>query len=113
MKSGPYAIYDGALPPDGTPYPFIYLADSQQLDEANKSGVFGRVSQSIHVWHNDPRRRGTVSKMLLYIKRICRELHHTANFGWFVVDVSQRILPDSTTKQPLVHGVLEIEFKFS
>ena len=70
-------VYDGFLPPDGTPYPFVYLADSQQ------------------------------------IKSACRRLDHTENFAWNVRNVNQRILPDTTTKQPLLHGVLEIEFKFS
>lgn len=106
-------VYDGFLPPDGTPYPFVYLADSQQSDDANKTAVFGNVYQTIHVWHNNPRQRGTVSKMLLAIKSACRRLDHTENFAWNVRNVNQRILPDTTTKQPLLHGVLEIEFKFS
>lgn len=41
-----YDVYDGFLPPDGTPYPFVYLADSQQTDDANKTAVFGNVYQT-------------------------------------------------------------------
>ena len=63
IKALGYDVYDGFLPPDGTPYPFVYLADSQQTDDANKTAVFGNVYQTIHVWHNNPRQRGTVSKM--------------------------------------------------
>lgn len=37
-------VYDTFLPPDGTPYPFVYLADSQQNDQNTKSEVIGRVS---------------------------------------------------------------------
>lgn len=110
---GETKVFDGFLPPDGTPYPFIYLADSQQVDEANKSAVFGSVSQTIHVWNNDPEKRGTLSKMLLAVKETCRGIEHTGNFAWWVKDVSQRILPDTSTAQPLLHGVLEIEFMFS
>lgn len=29
IKALGYDVYDGFLPPDGTPYPFVYLADSQ------------------------------------------------------------------------------------
>ena len=65
LKNTGYDVYDGFLPPKNTPYPFIYLADSTQIDEENKSAVFGRVTQTIHVWHNSPKQRGTVSKMLL------------------------------------------------
>lgn len=113
IKALGYDVYDGFLPPDGAPYPFIYLADSQQTDDANKTAVFGNVYQTIHVWHNNPRQRGTVSKMLLAIKNTCRKLEHTDNFAWDVRNVNQRILPDKTTKQPLLHGLLEIKFSFS
>ena len=27
-----YDVYDGALPPEDTPYPFVYLADSRQAE---------------------------------------------------------------------------------
>ncbi|MFQ6827298.1 MAG: hypothetical protein ACLRUZ_10575 [Faecalimonas sp.] len=113
IKALGYDVYDDFLPPDGTPYPFVYLADSQQIDEANKTAVFGSVHQTIHIWCDNPKRRGTVSKMLLAIKNACRKLKHTDNFAWDVRKVNQRILPDKTTKQPLLHGLLEIEFSFS
>ena len=113
LKNTGYDVYDGFLPPKNTPYPFIYLADSAQIDEENKSAVFGRVTQTIHVWHNSPKQRGTVSKMLLDTKSICRKLEKTNNFSWFVRDVNQRILSDNTTKQPLLHGILSVEFYFN
>lgn len=113
LKNTGYDVYDGFLPPKNTPYPFIYLADSTQIDEENKSAVFGRVTQTIHVWHNSPKQRGTVSKMLLDAKSICRKLEKTNNFSWFVRDVNQRILSDNTTKQPLLHGILSVEFYFN
>ena len=113
LKKLGYDVYDGFLPPKNTPYPFIYLADSTQIDEENKTAVFGRVSQTIHVWHNSPKQRGTVSKVLLDAKTMCRKLEKTDNFSWFVRDVNQRILSDDTTKQPLLHGILSVEFSFS
>ncbi len=108
-----YAVYDGFLPPEGTPFPFIYLGDSQQIDAANKNAVFGSVYQTIHVWHNNPQQRGTMSAMLLAIKDVCRGIDRTANFVWFLRGQSQRMFPDNTTKTPLVHGVIEAEFRFS
>lgn len=108
-----YDVYDAGLPPEGTPYPFIYLADSQQVDSANKSAVFGKVHQTIHVWSNHPSDRGTVSSILLVVKQVCRRMEHTANFAWDVRNIDQRVLPDNTTKGPLLHGILEVEFSFS
>lgn len=106
-------VFDGFLPPEDTPYPFIYLADVSQTDGQTKTGMVGSVTQTVHVWHNDPKKRGTVSGMLLKIKEICARLEQTGNFGWMLTGVSTRILPDTTTKQPLLHGVIEAVFKFS
>lgn len=113
IKMEGYDVYDGELPPEGTPYPFVYLADSQQIDDINKSAVFGSVYQRIDVWHNNPGQRGTVSAIALGIKDACRGIEHTENFSWHLKDVSQRILADNTTKQPLLHGLLDVEFRFS
>lgn len=108
-----YAVYDGYMPPEGTPYPFVYLGDMQQTDDANKSAVFGNVYFTIHVWSNTPKNRGSVSKMLLDIKEVCRKIEHTEHFSWMLRNVNQRIIADTTTKTPLLHGVLEVEYKFS
>ena len=113
LKKSEYDVYDTFLPPKDTPYPFIFLADSQQIDDQNKTAVFGDVYQTIHVWHNNPKQRGTVSKILLEIKQLCYELKNTANFAWDIRGVDQRILPDTTTAIPLLHGILDVQFKFS
>lgn len=113
IESLKYAVYDGFLPPDDTPYPFVYLGDNQQTDEANKSAVFGRVHQVIHIWHNNPKKRGTVSEMILKVKTVCRNIGHTANFSWDIRGMSSQIFPDNTTKTPLLHGVVEVDFYFS
>lgn len=113
IKGLGYDVYDGCLPPEGTPYPFVYLGDSQQSDESNKTAVFGIVYQSIHIWSNTPKNRGIVSAMLMAIKTACRQIDHTGNFSWMLRGAEQRILPDTTTKTPLLHGFLETEFKFS
>lgn len=109
-----YAVYDGCLPPEGTPYPFVYLGDFLQIDDAgNKTAIFGNVSATIHVWSNTPKNRGTVSAMLLGIKQVCYRLERTNNFCWVTSSVSQRIIPDNSTKTPLLHGVIDAEFKFN
>lgn len=112
-KQYPDNVFDGVLPPDDTPYPFIYIGNSQLVDDANKSAVFGNVYQIVHIFHDNPKQRGTVSKMLLDIKNISRELEHTTNFAWSLRNVDQQIIPDTSTGIPLLHGVLSLEFKFN
>lgn len=111
-KSG-YGVYDGTLPPEDTTYPFVYFGDFRQNDMETKSQTIGSVFPTIHVWHNNPRQRGKVSMMLLAIVSICKNVRRTENFSWLIKDVSQNIIPDSTTKTPLLHGIFEAEFKFS
>lgn len=106
-------VYDGFLPPDNTPYPFVYLGDFRQNDKETKGAILGTVYPTIHIWHNNPQQRGTVSAMMLNIKTKLRRIEKTANFSWAIKNVEQRILPDNTTKTPLLHGVLELEFMFS
>ena len=113
ISSKGYDVYDGYLPPENTPYPFVYMGDCNQIDDANKTGVLGNVYQTIHVWSNKPQNRGDLSKIMLEIKNICRNIDKTRNFSWFVKNVTQRIIPDNTTKTPLLHGVLGVEFNFS
>ena len=113
LESIGYSVYDGFLPPENTPYPFVYLGDFRQADTDTKGAVIGSVYLVIHVWHNNPMQRGTVSKMMLDVKAVCREIARTKNFVWAVRDVSGQIIPDTTTKTPLLHGIVEAEFIFS
>lgn len=108
-----YAVYDGALPSENTPYPFVYLGDFQQADRELKNAITGTVYPTIHVWHNKTTQRGTVSKMLLDIKTVCRQTTRTENFAWLVRNVNGQILSDNTTKTPLLHGIVEAECLFS
>lgn len=113
IKELGYDVYDGELPPDNTPYPFVYLGDMQQTEQGTKTEVIGSIFPVIHIWHSSPKKRGTVSRMLQEIKLLCRGIEETRNFSWFVKNMNQRIITDATTKTPLLHGILEVEFAFS
>lgn len=113
FKEKGYGVYDGALPPENTAYPFIYLGDCTQNDTDTKTQVMGVVNQTIHVWHNKANERGTVSGILYDIKTICRRIRHTDNLSVVVKIPTQRIFADDTTKTPLLHGVVEVEFYFT
>lgn len=113
LRAEGLSVYDGELPPEETPYPFVFMGDCQQVDSDTKTQVIGNVFQTVHVWHNKARKRGTVSQMLATIRRISRSISHTENFAWNVRNLSQRLILDNTTKIPLIHGIVEIEFYFS
>lgn len=108
-----YAVYDGELPPEDTPYPFIYLGNFRQSDQVLKNAVTGTVYPMIHVFHNNTRQRGTVSQMLFDIKWVIYKTERTDNYSWLIQSVNTDILPDNTTKTPLLHGVVDATVKFS
>lgn len=107
------SVYDGFLPPDGTAYPFVYIGEFRQADTATKKGVIGSVYPMIHVYHDDPCKRGTVSCMLLDIIYALRNIEHTDNFAWCIRDIQQNVMHDNTTKTPLLHGVVQATMRFS
>lgn len=105
-------VYDGFLPSEDTAYPFVYLADSQLVDDyGNKTMLMGTVSQTIDVWSNNPRKRGELSDVMNQVKEICRKLTHTKSYAWQVTSINQTILADTSTSVPLMHGALNIDFK--
>lgn len=108
-------IYDSVMPPENTPYPFVYLADAIQTDMDLKGAVMGEVSITVHVWHDDPKARGTVSDMMLRIKKRAREIERTKDRSWMIRNnlTSQRIIADTTTKAPLLHGIVSLNYYFS
>ena len=108
-----YSVYDGTLPSEDTPYPFIYLGEFRQTDNATKTDLIGKVYGTVHVWHNNPKQRGTVSKMILDIKMVCRSVEHTDNYAWILTNTQSQIIPDDSTKTSLLHGVIDVNYKFS
>lgn len=106
------SVFDGDLPPENTPYPFVYLENNQLIDQLTKGAVIGTVHQSVSVWHSYEK-RGSLSALCLKIKDICRGISKTNNFKWFCRNIEQQILPDKTTSTPLLHGVIDVEFRFS
>lgn len=108
-----YAVYDGELPPEDTPYPFYYLGDFSQTDKMLKNAVTGTVFPTIHVWHNNTRERGTVSKMMLDAKWVIYNINKTKSTNWLVQSVETQIIPDNTTKTPLLHGIVTARVIFS
>lgn len=105
-------VYDGFLPQEGTPYPFIYLGDNHQIDDfGNKMQILGEVRQTIDVYMDNPKKRGTLSDYLDRIVETARGIGQTSSYRWRISSVDQQIFPDTTTATPLVHGVIDITFR--
>lgn len=112
LESYPDSVYDGAIPGPDTPYPFIYLGEFNQADRETKSVVIGYIPVTIHTWHCRPDQRGTVSAMNLAVKTVLRKVIHK-DYAFHARNVQSRIIPDSTTSTPLLHGIVEAEVYFT
>lgn len=107
-----YDVYDGELPPEGVSYPFLYLSDTTSRDQKlDKFTTFADAEVRIHVWHDNPHQRGTMSAMLAEIKKIVRSIGKTQSFDWIHKDISQNIMSDDTTGKTLIHGILDVRFE--
>lgn len=61
-------VYDTDLPPEDTPYPFVYLADCSESDQATKNEIIGETNLTLKVWHDNIRQRQWQQE--LYMLRI-------------------------------------------
>ena len=114
LKSKEISVYDTFLPCEGTPYPYVYIGSSQLVDDyGNKTMILGTITQVVDVWHNNPRKRGELSEIMQIIKKVARQINHTNNFAFMIQNINQRILPDTSTSEPLMHGVLELDFRIT
>ena len=114
LKSKGVNVYDTFLPGEGTPYPYVYIGNSQLVDDyGNKTMVLGDITQVVDVWHNNPMKRGELSEIMLIIKSVARQIEHTKHFAFRIHNIDQRILPDTSTSTPLLHGVLELDFRIT
>lgn len=114
FESKGVGVYDTFLPSEGTPYPYVYIGNSQLVDDyGNKTMILGSITQVVDVWHNNPRKRGELSEIMMIVKNVARQINRTNNFAFQIKDINQRILPDTSTSEPLMHGVLELDFRIT
>lgn len=114
LKSKGVNVYDTFLPSEGTPYPYVYIGNSQLVDDyGNKTMILGSITQVVDVWHNNHRKRGELSEIMMIVKNVARQINRTNNFAFQIKDINQRILPDTSTSEPLMHGVLELDFRIT
>ena len=101
-----YSVYDYQAD-SRAEFPFVILGEqfSQPFRE-HKDGRNKQVQTTIHVWHNDWRKRGTVSQIMREI-----ELKVIDRFGVPAENINMQIIADDTTGSNLWHVILETNIK--
>lgn len=100
------------LPPDKTGYPFVFVGEQFDQDLMTKSVVYGLVNQTIHIYHNYRKRR-ELTDMMNALKREFRKLKRAGNYHIAVRNMNAQTLIDNSTGEPLLHGIIEVEFRFN
>lgn len=101
------------IPGKETEYPFIFIGEQFSHDLPNKSAVFGKVTQRIHFYHDDRRRRGDLSSMMGEFLYRLREIKETRQYYISITDVNSQVIFDTSTDKILIHGILEVDFLFN
>ena len=98
------------LPPTAANYPFFFIGEQSSRDLINKSVVFVEVSQTVHLYTNDWKKRGTTSKLALQFIEKIREQLKTEHFYINIKNLRLRNIVDNSTKTQLLHSVIEVDF---
>lgn len=101
------------LPPDKTPYPFVYIGESQELPSATKSILVGTIQLSIHIYGLHSKRK-QISDMKGTIMQQLRKFRQSRNFNWKILNnnTQPQMLQDTTTNTALWHCVIPLEMQF-
>lgn len=108
-----YDVYDNQLPPNNTPYPFVYLAGSWQNPQDIKAGDIGMLTQIVQVW-GTANQRGTLSRIASNILAIAKTVQGE-NYAYKVRlnETEQQILDDNTTSTPLMQAYTSLRVSYS
>lgn len=102
-------VYEKA-PPKGTPYPFIWLGQTELVPDRNKTAIFANVIQTIRFYSTE-NQRGTISQLMFDVENELRELKETEQSYIDLVRSNTTVLGEVDGNDNLYHGILEVEFK--
>ena len=107
-----YDTYDH-LPDGSASYPFVHIGEQfEQLMTTNKDRLTGQTQITIHVWHNDWRRRSVLTEMMSDIERGLWGLRSTTRFSIRINNTNKQVLTDTSTDSTLLHGILEVDISY-
>ena len=103
-----YDTYD-QLPRLDANYPFVELAETQNISNDIKNSRQGQVTQTVNFWGSEDMRYQLVEMMSKFLFDRVR----TDNYVYVLNHVEKRILPDSSVPNTrLFHGVLTLVFDY-
>lgn len=103
-----YDTYD-QLPRLDANYPFVELAETQNVSNDIKNSRQGQVTQTINFWGSEDMRY----QLMKMMEKFLFERVRTDSYVYVLDHVEKRILPDSSVPNTrLFHGVLTLVFNY-
>ncbi len=99
------------LPAKGYELPFVFVGEQSDQDLRTKTMIYGRVQQTVHVYHLNSK-RSSLTTMMNNLKTEFRKLKRTENFYLTCKNITAQTILDKTDTEPLLHGIIEVEFQF-
>lgn len=107
-----YDTYD-YLPGDEAAYPFVFIGEQfKQSARDSKDSDLNRTQVTVHVWHDNPRQRGTLTHMMDQIETNARAVKNLSGLTVEVLEADDQVIPDNSTGKDLMHGILEINYEY-
>lgn len=104
-------VYEYKMPTEEALYPFVFLEGGQTIDNAYGREILADVSIRAHIWQDDLTKRGRFSGLMGDVVRTAYRLYDTNSYYWVLDHVEQQVMTDTSTNQPLLHGVVTFRFK--
>ncbi len=105
-----FIVYD-KLPMEEVPYPFIVIKNNlSEYDKRQKSNRSMALSLKIDTWHLSDN-RGEHDKTLTQIEQSLFSLVSIEGLPLVVRDLRTNEMTDTTTKDSLLHGIIDVTYQ--
>lgn len=105
-----FIVYD-KLPMEEVPYPFIVIKNNlSEYDKRQKSNRSMALSLKIDTWHLSDN-RGEHDKTLTQIEHSLFSLVSIEGLPLMVRDLRTNEMTDTTTKDSLLHGIIDVTYQ--
>jgi len=105
-----FIVYD-KLPMEEVPYPFIVIKNNlSEYDKRQKSNRSMALSLKIDTWHLSDN-RGEHDKTLTQIEQSLFSLVSIEGLPLMVRDLRTNEMTDTTTKDSLLHGIIDVTYQ--
>lgn len=105
-----YDTYDDT--PADVPYPFVYIGEQSYQESRTKSGPYGTIQQTVHIYGLYSNRSG-VTAMERRIKDACRRIGNKDGYYFIYRDATGQMIKDVSTSDVLWHNVMDLEFRYN